>query len=81
MGVSDRQESVRFPIMRCNLLGSWLLCMLNSSGVGKSSEQFTIRHQKPHKFEKLDHHVNSLVVRLLRHFLNNILPLGTPVAF
>jgi hypothetical protein len=77
----NRRESVRFRIMRCNLLGSWLLHVLDPCAAGKSSEQFTIRHRRRHKFEKLDHHVNSLVGRLLKHFWNNILPLGTPVAF
>src|SRR5437867_6014029 len=78
---ANRRKSVRFSIMRCNLLDSWLLRMLNPSAAGESSEQFTIRNRRRHKFEKLNHPVNSLVGRLLKHFWNNISPLGTPVAF
>ena len=77
---ANRRESVRFPIMRCNLLDSWLLRVLNPRAAGESSEQFTIRNRRRHKFEKLNHHVNSLVGRLLKYFLNNISSLGTPVA-
>ena len=70
MEVSDRRESERFPIMRCNRLRPWLLCdTLSPRASGESSGGFTIRCQSQRKFTKLHHPVNSQSTSLLTTFI------------
>jgi hypothetical protein len=74
--LSKCQDSLRFRITHYNLLRLWLLRHIPFGATGESSEYFTFRRWRHHKFERSHQSVNSLVYGHLEHFLNNALLLA-----